>query len=377
MEVSKFSSDSFVNTSATNDCDIMEELHTTGSTCNTYRAKIYGKLIFIKKLKPEYAGNILYREALQKEFETGFRLEHPNLARYIALQGDSIHIEYIDGETLTERLATNPHYFANRENCDKFIRQLLWVAQYLHTNQTLHLDIKPDNILLTRINNDVKLVDLGFCRTDCFTGSTGHTEQFAAPEQLNNTGIDERSDIYALGRIIELLPNRHIYNKVITRCTARDKELRYKTVEEIITDLPRKRGKRFATAVTVFAMALIALILPGIIHQYKIEKEFETMPYYERVATQEEFEQFKTKLNLYYNAVTAFVNDSSNLQKYPSYHSYCNRYNELMREATKEMQKDEWTYMGFKSVMNPVSTYRAGFLEDLDTKMRNNADRLP
>ena len=206
MEVSKFDNKSFINTPAMEGCDIIEELHTAGSTCNTFRAKIYGKLIFIKRLKPEFAGNTIYREALHKEFETGFRLEHPNLPRYITLKDDSVHIEYIDGETLDERLENNPKYFEKRENCNKFIKQLLSAVQYLHSNQIVHLDIKPDNILLTRINNDVKLIDFGFCHTDCYTDTTGHTEQFAAPEQLNNAEIDERSDIYALGRIIELLP---------------------------------------------------------------------------------------------------------------------------------------------------------------------------
>lgn len=377
MEVSKFDNKSFINTPAMEGCDIIEELHTAGSTCNTYRAKIHGKLIFIKRLKPEFVDSSLYKEALRKEFEAGFRLEHPNLARYIALKDDSLHIEYVDGETLSERLRNNPQYFKKQENCNKFIRQLLSAVQYLHGNQVVHLDIKPDNILLTSINNDVKLVDLGFCRTDCFSDTTGHTELFAAPEQLNGTGIDERSDIYAVGRIIELLPNRHIYNKVIARCTAREKELRYKTVEDVIAALPKRRGKYFITAAFILAILITALLLPGMLHQQKTKKQVESMPSHERIATQDEFEQFKERLNTHYRAVTEFVNDSTNLQKYPSYISYCTKYKELLREAVKSMHKDEWTYNCFKSILNPFANYRKEFLERLDSLQRENADKLP
>ena len=114
--------------------------------------------------------------------------------------------------------------------------------------------------------------------------------------------------------------------------------------------------------------------------QFKSNKsisEKKTIPYYEREATQEEFELFKERLNTHYKAVTEFVNDSTNLQKHPSYISYCTKYKELLREAVKSMHKDEWTYNGFKSIMNPLASYRREFLERLDSLQRNNADKLP
>ena len=164
--------------------EAVEQLETQGATCDTFRVKLYGKLHFLKRLKAEYRGDIRFQEALRKEFETGYRLEHPNLVRYISLDGDSILMEYVDGENLTQRLATQPDYFRKQKNADKFVRQLLEAVGYLHSHQVLHLDLKPDNILLTCINSDVKLIDLGCCYTDAFPDTTGHTDAFAAPEQL-------------------------------------------------------------------------------------------------------------------------------------------------------------------------------------------------
>ncbi len=240
--------------------ETIEKLNIGGATCDTFRVKLYGKLHFLKRLKPDYANDIRYQEAFRKEFETGYRLEHPNFVRYISETDDGILMEYIDGETLSQRIVSNPDYFKNRKNTYKFIRQLLDVVGYLHSHQVLHLDLKPDNILLTRINNDVKLIDLGCCYTDAFQDTTGHSKGYAAPEQLRGEQTDVRTDIYAIGRILEVLPHHSIYNKVIARCTAFDPANRYQTTDDILCDIHRKPRYFYWIAATVIAMVLASVI---------------------------------------------------------------------------------------------------------------------
>lgn len=236
--------------------EAVEQLEAQGATCDTYRVKLYGKLHFLKRLKPEVAGDIRYQEALRKEFETGYQLEHPNLVRYISLDDDYILMEYVDGETLSTRLATQPDYFRNRKNTDKFLHQLLDVVGYLHSHQVLHLDLKPDNILLTRIGSDVKLIDLGCCYTDTFPDTTGRTVAFAAPEQLTGGVVDVRSDIYAIGRILECLPDHNIYNKVIARCTAPDPTTRYQTISDLQDALSARRPHTFWPVLMLLVVVL-------------------------------------------------------------------------------------------------------------------------
>ena len=240
--------------------DAIEQMETQGATCDTFRVKLYGKLHFLKRLKSEYAGDICYQEALRKEFETGYRLEHPNLVRYISLDNDIILMEYVEGETLSQRLASNLDYFKNRKNTDKFIRQLLDVIGYLHSHQVLHLDLKPDNILLTRINDDVKLIDLGCSYTDSFPDTTGHTNAYAAPEQLSiiHSPLSIQTDIYAIGKILERLPDHSIYNKVIARCTAEDPADRYQSVEDILHDVSHR--KRYWPTLVILVALIIALV---------------------------------------------------------------------------------------------------------------------
>ena len=242
--------------------DFIEQMDSHGATCDTFRVKIYGKLHFLKRLKKEYAGDIRYQEALRKEFETGYRLEHPHIVRYISFTDDGILMEYVDGETLSQRVATNPEYFESKENIRKFLCQLLEAIGYLHAHQILHLDLKPDNILLTRINNDVKLIDLGYCYADTFVDTQGYTSGFAAPEQLSGGRVDEQTDIYAIGKTMAILPHHHIYNKVIQKCTAQLPENRYQSIADLKKALfPKRKSWLWALLVLFLVMSFLGYLL--------------------------------------------------------------------------------------------------------------------
>lgn len=245
---------------------LAEPLPVSGFICEAYRVKIYGKLHFLKKLKKEHEDNILFREALRKEFEIGFRLEHPNIVRYVSFHDDEILMEYVDGEDLLAFLKNHPTYFEDAEHFDKFVGQLLSALQYLHDNQVLHLDLKPENIMLTRIGCDVKVVDLGCCYSDTFVDSTGYTTQYAAPEQLAGRKVDVRTDIYAVGKILELLPHPPVYNKVIKRCLNKNPKDRYPSIADLKAALATKKIVRknmmwvASITVVVFSFLLLSFV---------------------------------------------------------------------------------------------------------------------
>ena len=123
------SSSGFSNTQAPPDGELLD---CGGSTCDCFRVKLYGKLHFKKRLKEELRTDPRYVSALQKEFETGYRLEHPHLVRYLNRGDDYILMEYVDGETLDVFMAHHPDFFLHRGNADRFLRQLLDVVSFLH-----------------------------------------------------------------------------------------------------------------------------------------------------------------------------------------------------------------------------------------------------
>ena len=252
-----------------------ELLPVGGSTCDCYRVRLYGKLHFLKRLKPELRTDPRYVSALQKEFETGYRLDHPHLVRYVSKGDDYLLTEYVDGETLTQFAASHPEFFKSRKQTDRLLSQLLDVVGFLHQHQIVHLDLKPENILITRIGHEVKLTDLGYCYADAYTDTMGHTDKYAAPEQLNGSSIvDARTDIYAIGKILHTLPNYLIYNKVIARCTAIDPSDRYQSIEELQSAL-----KPSTHLIILMAILLVIAIFLGSYYMFqRNDSQPETQP---------------------------------------------------------------------------------------------------
>ena len=428
METSQFSEQQFP-------LEGMEQVESHGATCDTFRVKLYGKLHFLKRLKPQFVNDIRYQEALRKEFETGYRLEHPNLVRYITLTDDGILMEYVDGETLTQYLSNHPDYFKYRKHTDKFIRQLLDVVGYLHSHQVLHLDLKPDNILLTRIGNNVKLVDLGCSYTDSFPDTTGHTPRYAAPEQLSGGKVDERTDVYAIGKVMEHFPNRHIYYKVIKRCTAQAPEDRFQNIFDLRAALFRRSRHWIWLATVILFVALFVVFFffinkqqpssemieprvevknveqetsrmtettrPNFRNEEKEEKsvnellptspktlpsakselseeekEFLSQPHLQKT-TDKEFAFYKQKLDEYYSEANAFLNDSSNFTKYPSHVAYLAHYKDIIRRILHRIKADEQFYPLYVSPMNPISSYTQKYKADLEHRAFVNSNKLP
>ena len=232
--------------------DNAERLDVSGATCDCYKVRYYAKLHFLKRLKPEIAGDPRYRALLTKEFEIGFSLEHPNLVRYVNKGDDFILMDYVDGDNLSTFIRRQPDYFRSKANRRKFAEQLLSVIAYLHSHQVVHLDVKPDNIMITRIGHNVKLVDLGFCYNDTYPDTPGHTKGFAAPEQQAGIPhVDERTDIYAIGKVLALIPGGKEFRRIVKRCTLTHPSERFQTVEEIKEKLKKKNWMPAAAVVAM------------------------------------------------------------------------------------------------------------------------------
>lgn len=221
-----------------------------GATSLAYIIKSGGREYFMKRLKPELVGCPRYHELFRKEFEIGSALDHPNIVKYYNFSdnGNDFHIlmENIVGDTLDRFIDTHPEYFCSRKNLDKFFNQLLSAFRCLHHSHVVYSDLKPQNIMITQINHDVKIIDLGFCFADSFTDSAGTTQEFSAPEQKEKGRLDVTTDIYCIGKLIEYIGKNipcnlpGVYSKIMLRCLKKRKKDRLQSVDEILHLINRR-----------------------------------------------------------------------------------------------------------------------------------------
>lgn len=243
-----------------------EEIPSSGFNV-LYKAQRYGKFFVLKGLKPEFRGNAIYEILLSKEFELGIQLNHNNVAKTYSIETDPIAgpclvMEYVDGYTLSDFLKTNP----TPPILKKVVREILDGLIYIHSKQIIHRDLKPSNILVTRNNHTVKIIDFGLSDSDqhAILKQPAGSEKYMAPEQKEkNASIDCRADLYAFGKILQLLiPDQ--YRKIATKCTKENPQNRYQTAEGILEDIQfaDQRKKRILLGVlSALFCASIALSL--------------------------------------------------------------------------------------------------------------------
>lgn len=228
-----------------------------------FRAKRYGKWFVLKGLKPEFSSNPIYRNLLDKEFELGMMLSHPNIVtfygkEYDAVFGDCIVMECVDGVTLSDFLKTKP----SSSIVMKVIEEILSAMSYFHTVQVIHRDIKPSNILVTRNGNNVKIIDFGFSDTDSHVilKQPAGTARYAAPEQVEGTvALDNRADIYSFGVVLKDIVAATGFrgcSAVVRKCTQTDREKRYGSAAEVLTAIKSRRKMMIVLPVLVVLLVI-------------------------------------------------------------------------------------------------------------------------
>ena len=246
---------------------VTAELDTTSSfsdpvllreTANSrlYRVSKASKYFIIKTTKDNSS---LQLSILKREYEMSVSFNHFHIAHHYTYEpltpvGPGIVMEYIDGRNLSEYLNENPSVDSRR----RVFSQILDAVAYIHKSGIIHNDIKPENILISRADSDVKIIDFGLSDNDAYylAKTLGCTPTYASPELLAHNGpIDARSDIFSLGRIMQHIFGRK-YRAISQKCVSDYPEGRYNNVDQLI-----HHWRKIQRRPTQFTIAILITII--------------------------------------------------------------------------------------------------------------------
>jgi Tol biopolymer transport system component/predicted Ser/Thr protein kinase len=307
----------------------IEEAIGAGGMGEVYRARDtrLERSVAIKVLAPHLAERPEHRQRLEREAKAVSSLSHPHICPLYDVGHedgvDFLVMEFIEGETLADRLARGPLPI---EEVLRFGVQIADALEKAHKQGIVHRDLKPGNVMLT--GDGTKLLDFGLARSDAGSdddsdltvsptvskpltaaGTVIGTYQYMAPEQLEGKTSDARTDIFALGAVLyEMASGRRAFaaetqasmigaimhenpqpvstiqpmippafDRVIQSCLAKDVDERWQTAHDVklqlqwiaeggsVVGLPApvaaRRKSRERLAWIAFAIAVLAAAL--------------------------------------------------------------------------------------------------------------------
>jgi TolB-like protein len=246
-----------------------------------------GRRVALKLLPEHLTHDAEQARRFRQEARAASALNHPNIITVYGIEqsdGSSvIASEYIEGETLRERLSRGP--LAPAEALD-VAAQIASALRAAHEAGIVHRDVKPENVML-RPDGYVKVLDFGIAKLAPRPSAGGNgpnsstvrttpglimgTDRYMSPEQARGQEVDARADVWSLGCVLyEMLAGVPCFTgetasdvvaavlktepaplarvapgmpgelqRIVGACLEKDREGRYPSAEELFTDLRR------------------------------------------------------------------------------------------------------------------------------------------
>ena len=164
----------------------------------------------IKAIDKRNKANIQEKPYFRREIEIMYRIHHPNVVKLFGHFEDNTYcyfiMEYIAGGNIYSYVPKNGIHTISTQQVASIIKDVISATYFLHHMYPpiIHRDIKPENVLLGD-NMRAKLTDFGwsnYMQGDFKRTTVCGTPIYLAPEMINNTGHDEKVDIWCIGGLL-------------------------------------------------------------------------------------------------------------------------------------------------------------------------------
>lgn len=213
---------------------------------DVFTARKHGKWVMLKTLKKEYASDEKMRRMLEHEFDTRYRLAHPNIVMVNDFEnipdiGEAIITDDVYGYSL-RRLIDEKRL--TPKILHRLQTQLIDALEYIQENRLVHHPLTPDRIIFTEYDENLKLIDVGYDQSS----------------ELSEQSTDE--DIKSYGRIL---------NEVLDRLPTRLPRLRkiaekcenggFHSVEDVHLALERRSSSQIYVFIILFIAFMAGILI--------------------------------------------------------------------------------------------------------------------
>ena len=237
-----------------------------------YRQQIDGKYRSVVDIAAELNSNIKFSEALKAECEQNASLTNQHILHFRPqTEGhDIVRLEMEQGQyqPLQQVLNDTPAIVAEPNFIEEFTRQLLETAAYLHEQGVFCVCYSPQTIFLRKGDNAVLLMHVGshyLSMSDPQQIYHDGLEEFVAPEVMNKGAIDNRCDIYSIGRLLQKVFDQSDMplelRKVVKRAVSESPEDRFNTPADMLATITRKRNTYRSFITGIIAVAIAGLVI--------------------------------------------------------------------------------------------------------------------
>lgn len=216
------------------------------------RQKSLNRLVAIKILASERAGEEQFAERFAHEAKLLAQLNHPHIVTIHDFgETDGLYylvMEFVDGVNLRDLITEGK---LETTQALAIVSPICEALQYAHEKGIVHRDIKPENLLLDK-EGRLKIADFGIASLIGSQVEASGTPPYMAPEQATKIDTDHRADIYALGVVLyEMLtgerptdplsiPSQKVQldiriDDIVLRALSADPERRYQTAGDFRT----------------------------------------------------------------------------------------------------------------------------------------------